>query len=563
LSFNNTSKKVNKIILFILIAVILFMIYWINHEHNKGSDTNSSNTKSNQIIKQQVEKKKTFSSFINVSDFDAVGDGKHDDTKAILEAITHVKDGGSLIFDSNKTYLVKKTIKITKDITLTTNGQTNANLLMGSNGKKEPVLYFSGKVKNSTKINTTLGTRDIHIKLPNIKSIDSDDLLLIESDTPWYFDPRTGTQNLHKGELHRIIGANESEVILAEGLWDTYKPNLEQIEAKIIDPIKVNVEKINVIRAPSNNRTIGIKLEYTTNSTINKVAVRNSTSNGIYVLSSYRTIIQDSTVVGANDKYSGYGIQTYGTSYSTIKDNRITSSRRGIDVSGNYPDYYSTIEFNSVFGGGKNEFGLNYITDDTQYGVGSHSTANYTIFRGNILGNLNYGINIRSANVKISQNKFLGLIQGSCIILSYGMNTSIIDNETISGNQVPKFASKTELPKNVKNFNASTFLMIKRSYNLDDSQLIIQDNRIEDLSKAFIKFLNDKEIKSSQIKSMDIIDNNIKSMNNISKDKKFYLIYSEFPITANNSRLKNNSVLDRTQNPMKRIYYNFRINKTE
>jgi len=543
--------------IFLVLAAILLVTFWTNHAQKKDNVTSESKPSI-----EQSEEKKTYS-FINVHDAGAIGDGKHDDTKAILNAIGQVKDGGSLIFDSNKIYLVAETIKITKDITLTTKGQTNATLLMGSNRKKEPVLYFTGKVKDTIKINTTLKTRDIHIKLPNSDNVDSDDLLLIESDTPWYFDPRTGTQNLHKGELHRIIGANKSEAILSEGLWDTYDPDAEQIEVKLIDPIKVNVEKINVVRAPSNSRTIGMKLEYTSNSSINNVNVRNSTSTGIHVISSYRTIVQDSIVVGANDKFSGYGIQTYGSSYSIIKDNRVTGSRRGIDVSGYYPDYYTTVEFNTVFGGGKNEFGLHYLTEDTQYGVGSHSTANYTVFRGNILGNLNYGINIRSANVKITQNKFLGLIKGSCIILGYGKNASIIDNETISGNQVPKFASDIELPKNIKDFNASTFLIVKRSYEMDESKLLIHDNRAEDISKEFIKFLDVKEMKSFQIKVLDILDNNIKSVNSNSNDNKFFFIYSEFPITANESRFSNNTVLNQTQKPMKRIYYNFKNNKSE
>jgi hypothetical protein len=563
LRFNKLTSRKNSIILFIsfIFATIIFISYWTNQEQKHATvsnDRRASSSNSGQTNNQQVEKA-TYS-FINVSDFGAIGDGKHNDTKAILKAIDQVKDGGNIIFDSNRTYLITQTIKISKDITLTTNGQKNATLLMGSNRKQEPVLYFTGKVKDSFKIDTTLRTRNNHIKLSNIKNIDSDDLLLVESDTPWYFDPRTGTQNLHKGELHKIMGVNNSEVILAEGLWDTYNPNEEQIEAKLIDPIKVNLEKINVIRATSNNRTIGIKLEYSSNSTLNKVTVRNSTSTGILVLSSYRTIVQDSSIVGANDKFSGYGIQTYGTSYSTIKDNRVTGSRRGIDVSGYYPDYYSTVEFNTVYGGGKNEFGLNYITEDTQYGVGSHSTANFTVFRGNILGNLNYGINIRSTNVNITQNKFLGLIRGSCIILSYGKNVSIVDNETISGNQVPSFATNMELPKNIKNFNASTFLIIKSSYKLNDSQLLIKENRANDISREFIKLLNAKESTSSQIKSMDILNNKISSVNS---NNKFYLINSEFPVIANSCRLSNNLILDHTQKQLKESFYNFKIKKSE
>ncbi|GHH97449.1 right-handed parallel beta-helix repeat-containing protein [Neobacillus kokaensis] len=545
------SKNTNIIIIFLILTASLFLGIWIFHNQKQDKITDNSKR-----IKVQKEIKKTYS-FINVSDYGAVGDGKHNDTQAILNAIEHVKNGGNIIFDSNKTYLITETIKITKDINITTNGQKNATLLMGSNTKNEPVLYFTGKVKKTIEINNILKTRDIHINLPNRSGVDSNDLLLIESNKPWYFEPRTGTQNLHKGELHKIIGVNKSEVILAEGIWDAYDPQKENIKIKLIDPINISIEKINIIRKPSNDRTVGIKLEYGTNSSINRVSIKNSTAVGIYVVSSYRTNIENSKVTEANDKYSGYGIQLYGSSYSTIQDNRISGSRRGIDVSGQYPDYFSTVEFNSVYGGGKNELGLQYLTEDTQYGIGTHSTANFTVFRGNVLANLNYGVNIRSSNVTIKQNKFLGYFKGAAIILAFGRNVSIVDNETISGNNIPQIALKNNLPKSIKDFNAKNFLSIKRSYDLNNSEIQIVGNKALDISESFIKFLNDQGTNTTQIKKIQVLNNDIKQASMMPNRQPFYFIFSEFPLMANSSIMNKNKIVNYSMEEQVPVLKNF------
>lgn len=534
----------------LILGVMLFITNWTNHEPKSDDVTTSSQKKEQQVEKQTY-------SFINVSDFGALGDGRHDDTKAILKAIDHVKAGGNIVFDSSKTYLVTETIKITKDLTITTNGQKNATILMGSNKKNEPVLYFSGKVKSSARIDTALRTRDSQINLPNIKDVDSNDLLLIESNTPWYFEPRTGTENLHKGELHKMIGVTKSEAILAEGIWDAYDPQKEDIQVKVIDPIHITMEKINIVRNPSNDRTIGIKLEYGSNSSINRINVGHSTAVGIHVVSSYRTKVENSEVTEANDKYSGYGIQSYGSSYSTIQDNRITGSRRGIDVSGQYPDYFSTVEFNTVYGGGKNELGLHYLTEDTQYGIGTHSTANFTVFRGNILANLNYGVNIRSANVTIKQNKFLGYFKGSAIILANGRNASIVDNESVSGNNVPQIATKNNLPKSIENFNAKNFLSIKRSYDLTSRVLQIERNKALDISESFITFLDVEGTRSNQIQNLQVIDNDIKLANRNSMGQPFYFIFSEFPLKAHSSVLNNNTMVDFSMKQQPLVSKNF------
>ncbi|MBG9452168.1 hypothetical protein ABE67_23130 [Cytobacillus firmus] len=533
-------RKIGFIIIVLLINLIFLFLYYENAK------------KENQI----PEKENIYS--INVNDAGAIGDGKADDTKIIQKAINQVSPGGNIILDSGSTYRITDTIIIEKDISIISHGKKKAAFLMDNNEGNKPILNFNGEVKHNIKdITSTFKQRDISIPMFKKNGIRAGDLILIESDTPWYFDPRTGTENLHKGELHRISGVTNTKILLEEALWDSYLSKYEDINVKIIRPIQVNIKNINLLRSESNNRTIGLRIKYCSNCVIDNTSVKNSSALGIHIVSSYRTSIEDSTIEGANDKNSGYGIQSYGSSFSLIRDNVIFGSRRGVDISGLYPDHYSIVEFNSVFGGGKNKIGQAYLIEDTQYGIGTHSTANFTTFRGNILGNLNYGINIRSANTSIEQNHFMGYIKGSCIILSNGRNVIIKENRTTSGKNLPNFADMTQLPTNIKEFKASTFLAIKRSFEIDSGFIKITNNSV-DISSELIKILDSPDSKLSSFNQLNIEGNRIKLLDNKNGKSNFFLINSDFPLFNNSTTIKGNKVTDMMGNIQDFRYKNFK-----
>ncbi|OAS87847.1 MULTISPECIES: right-handed parallel beta-helix repeat-containing protein [Metabacillus] len=512
-----TNKRLN---LLIIISIFILGVFYFFIDAEKDQKTQNP-------LQEQPHYKDGDS--INVESVGAIGDGKADDTKAIQSAVDSLKNKrGTVLFESGKTYRITDSIKATSDITFISTEKDNAKIFMDNNESKVPAFDLKGNIRYTTTIKSDqLKTGNNSIALSKVNGVKSGDLLLIESDTPWYFDPRIGKENLHKGELHRVIGLNKNSVLIENPLWDTYIKDSEIITVKIIDPITINMKNITVERNKSNNRTVGIKLEYTSDSVFHNLTVKNSVSTGIHIVSSFRTSIENSLIIGANDQYSGYGIQSYGSSFSMIRDNTVFGSRRGIDISGLYPDYYSIVEFNTVFGGGKNENGFNYLSEDTQYGIGSHSTANYTIFRNNILGNLNYGINIRSANVTIEGNSFIGYIKGASILLAYGKNAIIKNNKTISGKAVPKIADKYSLPDNVEDFKANSFIYIKDTYSFDKGTVKITNNQANNISTEFILLIVQDNPVNFLLSNLIIEKNYVKYDVNGSKDIKYFINSTE------------------------------------
>ena len=502
----------NKKKLLLMVGIIIAGFFYIIYMDNKNSPESD---------------KDLVDTSIHVAETGAKGDGENDDTKAIQKAVDSLKNKtGTVIFESGKTYLITDSIKSDSNITFRSTENEKATIFMDNNENKLPAFDLKGTLKYTTTIQSDqLNIGDRSIALKTIDDIQSGDLLLIESDTPWYFDPRTDKENLHKGELHRVIGVNEQNVLLENQIWDKYNKSAEEITVKIIKPIKVNVQNIEVERTKSNNRTVGIKLEFTNDSVIDNVTIKNSVSTGIHVVSSFRTNIENSVILGANDQYSGYGIQTYGSSFSMIRNNTIYGSRRGIDISGLYPDYHSIVEYNNVFGGGKNENGLLYLTEDTQYGIGTHSTANYTIFRNNTIGNLNYGVNIRSANVTIENNTFVGYFKGAGILLTFGKNAYIKNNKTISGNIITQSSEQFSLPENIDTFEANSFIYIKDTYSLANGTLKIANNQTDNLLKQFI--LVYVQNKSFDFKLENIfLEKNLVKYNIIDSNNPVYFINS-------------------------------------
>ena len=233
-----TSKTIRFTLSSILLIVLFFSVFLFMNNDEKQKKMNESDKP---MEKNEVVTKLTS---IYVDDFGAIGDGKSDDTKAIQNAVDSVVNGGSVIFDSEKKYRITDTINITKDITIISNNQKNATIFMDNNKNKKPALNFTGKVKYTTTIDSpAVKTRDNKIAIKDINNLQTGDLLLIESDTPWYFEPRTGTENLHKGELHRVNSIKDQEALLEEIIWGSYNSKTEKVTVSIIEPIKITLKE--------------------------------------------------------------------------------------------------------------------------------------------------------------------------------------------------------------------------------------------------------------------------------------------------------------------------------
>ena len=219
--------------------------------------------------------------------FGAKGDGITDDTKAIQKAIDSLSNSaGTLYLTAGKVYRTTDTIKSNSDINIvSTDSNLKSTIFLDSIDRTKPVLDFTGTVKYTQSIkNKELNAQDTVIELQHSNEIDINDLLLIESNQPWYYDSRIGNGDLHKGELHRIRGITESSgILLDHPIWGHYSKN-EKIKVSIIKPIISTIKGIIIERPQSSNNTIGIKLKYCMDCTIENVEVKNSTNIGIFLV---------------------------------------------------------------------------------------------------------------------------------------------------------------------------------------------------------------------------------------------------------------------------------------
>jgi hypothetical protein len=489
---------------------------------------------------------------VTPEEYGAIGDGINDDTLALQKAMDSLgESGGTVYLKSGNTYRITDTIDAESNIVLSsTNTTIKAKIFLDSTDKNKPVLHFSGKIKYTTFIkNKGISYNENILTLQNTDSINQNDLLLIESNKLWYYDPRPGNGALHKGELHRVQGIkSNSEVHLEHPVWDDYAKN-ENIKITIIKPIKTTIKGIEIDRLKTTENTVGVKLTYCTDCSVSDVTVNNATNIGIFIVSNYGTTVENSNIKGANYSRTGYGIQTYGSSFSVIRDNIISGSRRGIDVSGSYPDNNSIVEYNTVYGGGHNVLNEEYIIEEKQYGIGTHSTANNTTFRGNTLINFNYGINIRSQNVVISQNRFLGYYKNAAILLAYGTNALIDDNRVIPNNRSKylgvNYTENEEFPDQVQ-----SFIHILRSYEYDKGHIIINNNYISNLTREFIRFSDQFSTENSLINHLEINGNYIEY--STTYNTKQYFINSNYPVESLNGSHSGNTIIK----PSNYIAYN-------
>ena len=160
----------------------------------------------------------------------------------------------------------------------------------------------------------------------------------------------------------------------------------------------------------------------------------------------------------------------------------------------------------------------------------------------------------------IDQNTFLGYIKGSCIILNVGRNVEIINNKSQSGTNLPDYATKMSIPNSIKSNNINTFLLIKRSYLTNNSTIEINNNNAQDLSNEFIKFIQTDNFNTSHVNEMNITRNIIGYSKNSSSSNKYFLINSEFPITAGSSSTIENNIIQSQKGKNEPIeFYNFSI----
>jgi hypothetical protein len=387
--------------------------------------------------------KKT-SEWITPENFGAVGDGIVDDKVAIQNAINEASTKKKrLKFGIGKTYLISGQLLINSNSHWV--GDANHRPVIKVNNQSFDPIVATGSLVGSTTVTASMTVNTKWLDVANASLIQEGMLIEIVSSLPWYHDPRTESSDCRKAELHRVDEIVGNRVYVTDPLMDGYDLTAETVTVNIYNPIQVTMKDIDVVMTldPTPNDSIrktGITLKYTIDSTLENVNVTNAVATGILLWHSYRPTVVGGRTVGAQNYFSGYGLQTYGTTHARIANRHARNCRRGVDVSGGkIPSHFTIVEGCSVFGNGINSLDNRYVFNDNHTsgthasGIGTHGGADHTIIRNNYMGFLEIGVVDRSRNTTIENNYFVGDFGTSCIDVSYGINGSILGNQAYDG----------------------------------------------------------------------------------------------------------------------------------
>lgn len=384
------------------------------------------------------------SSALYADEHGLIGNGVTDDTLKFKDLITKAQtEKKKVVLSPGKKYLISSQILITKDVEIVGNA-INKPIIYVATQDFDPIKAEGAFVtETSLTANATVNTK--HISVGNAAGIVPGMLLEIISSLPWYHDPRTESSDARKAELHRVDEVSGNLIHLTDPLMDGYDLSKETVAIKAYSPINVHVENVKILmtRGPEPNdnyRKTGIQLRYTIDSMLKNVDVENATNAGISLYHSYRPTVDGGRTVSANNYFSGYGLQTYGTTHAVIKNRYTLNSRRAVDISGgNIPSHYSVVEGCTVFANGLNSLLDRYGYNDNHTagtyagGIGTHGPADHTIIRNNYLGYLHTGIIVRGRNTIVEDNYFVGDFYTNCIDVSYALNIHVKGNIMYDG----------------------------------------------------------------------------------------------------------------------------------
>jgi len=303
-----------------------------------------------------------------------------------------------------------------------------------------------------------------------------------------------------KGELHLVRGISGQTIDIdaqfGDGyavVTDTYGSALEAVTVNFYNPITVKVDNLYIQRPQTvNANSFGIRLIYGLNCEITRCRVDYATATGIAISTSYNTLIERCETNHANDTTTGYGSQSTNVWRSIYRLNKAYNCRRGIDISGTTPSYHCLLESNTVFGGGAQEDGQLYTPEGTveNFGMGSHGTASGTVYRGNLIGNVSRGINIRGRDETIIANKFFGEFTLCAIDVSHGANLAVLENEYNNGfnqgGQAAQVEDDSFVLANINNFQAQYFVRLQSTYEFGYTS--IRNNICRAVNRYFVYF---------------------------------------------------------------------------
>lgn len=436
------------------------------------SNVNNSLVQVNASLENKADKDELTKYYITPEDFGAKGDNIQDDTvfvqRAIEEASAQKKE---LHLSAGKVYWITSPLVVTAQTVI--KGSPSHRPIIRVKSQDFSPLEVKGTYVGSTtmKASATVNTKWMDVN--DASQIKPSMLVEVVSSLPWYHDPRTDSSDCRKAEVHRVDEVVDNRIYFTDPLFDGYDLTKESVTLYAYTPIRFHMEHVEIQMnrgtEPNDNiRKTGLTLKHTVDSMLDHVYITNAVNCGIHIYHSYRCTVEGGRTQSANNYFAGYGVQTYGSTHTVIRNRHARNCRRGFDVSGGrIPSHFTTVENCSVFANGLNSllnrysYNDNHTTGTAVYGMGTHGGADHTIFRNNTIGFVDVGINDRGRNTIIDNNYFVGDFRITCIDIIYGENFTITNNKTYDGYAGLKEKGVFDGGSNINTRKPQRFVMIR------------------------------------------------------------------------------------------------------
>lgn len=282
---------------------------------------------------------------VNVSDYGAVGDGVTDDTSAIIAATAR---NSEVYFESNKTYLVTRTVEITHDVKLHGGENTVIKTQTPSGGVVPNCIIVNGTLKTTTtltsdysglSIDSTSDNNFNKITLTDMSEVEIGDILVIQASDQFYSYAR---QYYYLGAALLVTDVYDGHAYVNVPMPFDIE-NTANVSVKVYSAPKVSFENLNFV-SDLNSGSSGAYVYCLTLNRCRMPEVRNctftDTNNGILLQNCVGTTLENVSVAKmqrTNESYDSYGVALYTCTETTIRKLLSTAARSAINISGSMP----------------------------------------------------------------------------------------------------------------------------------------------------------------------------------------------------------------------------------
>jgi hypothetical protein len=281
--------------------------------------------------------------FFRPEDYGAVADGSTNDRTALIDCLTAAA-GRKIYLTSGKRYRISGTLTYTGSVDIETLGTDPAEIYSPTNSignlfnitNNGSTTFDSSANWKSTK--SLISSMTIGLNgwvLDNVTDIVVGDLLQVVSSQLYYGDNRGIVK---KSELHKVHRISGNTVFTEAAAFESYSVPTETVTVGVISPINVRLKNVGFKSTPNASTAgmaRGLRVWCADNLNISDCYVDGFSILGLWMHSCYSPTVSGGYFANANDSSStGYGIQTYGCTFTTITNAKFWNNRRGIDISG-------------------------------------------------------------------------------------------------------------------------------------------------------------------------------------------------------------------------------------